>query len=131
MPTDAKDRWREIRGRRSTLITLKSPRALMVNVCQAFFSLTSLFHGMSLSRSMSNSLETSLTTVALSYFPWDSSLASWRTDLRKCLCAAALACAVRPTNAVLWIYLMMTLLWQLRSIGREYLAVLRDVLVVG
>ncbi|KAF4603756.1 glycosylphosphatidylinositol anchor biosynthesis [Pleurotus pulmonarius] len=36
-------------------------------------SLLSTFNALSLSRSFSNSLETSLTTVAFSYFPWDSS----------------------------------------------------------
>jgi len=41
---------------------------------QLFLSLTSFFHALSLSRSLSNSLETSLTTIALAYYPWDSSL---------------------------------------------------------
>ena len=40
---------------------------------QIFLSLTSFFHGMSLTRSMSNSLETSLTTIALNYYPWPAS----------------------------------------------------------
>lgn len=39
---------------------------------QFFLSITSFFHTLSLSRSLSNSLETSLTTIALAYFPWDS-----------------------------------------------------------
>ena len=47
-------------------------------VLQFVLSLTSFFHGLSLSRSLSNSAETSLTTVALSYFPWDVAVASWR-----------------------------------------------------
>ncbi|KAJ8473574.1 hypothetical protein ONZ45_g16249 [Pleurotus djamor] len=36
-------------------------------------SLVSTFHALSLSRSLSNSLETSLTTVAFAYYPWDAS----------------------------------------------------------
>jgi phosphatidylinositol glycan class B len=36
-----------------------------------FLSLTSFFHALSLSRSLSNSLETSLTTIALAHYPWD------------------------------------------------------------
>ena len=44
------------------------------DVRQFFLSLTSFFHALSLSRSMSNSLETTLTTIALSYYPWDSSV---------------------------------------------------------
>jgi hypothetical protein len=47
---------------------------LIRDVCQFFLSLTSFFHALSLSRSMSNSLETTLTTIALSYYPWDSSI---------------------------------------------------------
>ncbi|KAF8831077.1 hypothetical protein HHX47_DHR1000110 [Lentinula edodes] len=39
-------------------------------------SLTSLFHALSLSRSLSNSLETSLTTIALTYYPWDGFFAA-------------------------------------------------------
>jgi hypothetical protein len=40
---------------------------------QAFLSLTSFFHALALSRSLSNSLETSLTTVAIAHYPWDAS----------------------------------------------------------
>src|SRR5216684_1635357 len=47
---------------------------LIQNVCQFFLSLTSFFHALSLSRSMSNSLETTLTTIALCYYPWDTSV---------------------------------------------------------
>ena len=43
-------------------------------VGQLFLSLTSSFHALSLSRSMSNSLETTLTTIALCYYPWDASV---------------------------------------------------------
>src|SRR6267142_4772896 len=41
-----------------------------LNILQFFLSLTSFFHALSLSRSMSNSLETTLTTIALCYYPW-------------------------------------------------------------
>ncbi|CDO73566.1 Glycosyltransferase Family 22 protein [Trametes cinnabarina] len=80
-----------------------------------FFSLTSFFHGLSLSRSISNSAETSLTTVALSYFPWDTYSSRWRHDVRKALLVAGLACAIRPTNAVLWVYMFGWLLWSFRE----------------
>jgi hypothetical protein len=36
--------------------------------------LTSFFHALSLSRSMSNSLETTFTTIALCYYPWDTTV---------------------------------------------------------
>ncbi|KAG1754395.1 glycosyltransferase family 22 protein [Suillus lakei] len=69
-----------------------------------FVSLTSPFHSLSLSRSMSNSLET--------YYPWDNaqvhadiSHVRNRTSMRICIVFAALACAIRPTNAIIWVYM--------------------------
>lgn len=43
------------------------------DVEQHFLSLSSLFHALALSRSLSNSLETSLSTIAFAYYPWDAS----------------------------------------------------------
>ena len=81
---------------------------------------------------MSNSLETSLTTLALSYFPWGAPPVLFRrTDVRKALCVAALACTVRPTNAVIWTYMIATILWQYRWQTKVYLAVILDVLMIG
>ncbi|KAL4266130.1 Mannosyltransferase [Pleurotus pulmonarius] len=100
-------------------------------------SLLSTFNALSLSRSFSNSLETSLTTVAFSYFPWDSSanlshvLLFDRKALRKSLAFASLACAVRPTNAVIWVFLYSNLVWQLRTRPRVLGAFLADVASIG
>ncbi|CAL1705145.1 unnamed protein product [Somion occarium] len=96
-----------------------------------FISLTSFFHGFALSRSLSNSLETSLTTIALSYFPWGIPSSSWRNDLRKSLVFAALTCAVRPTNAVIWVYMMGLLLWRLRFDRKRLASIIMDVLFIG
>jgi len=52
-----------------SFLTLTNPDDLL----QLLFSLTSFFHALALSRSLSNSLETSLTTVAFSFYPWDAS----------------------------------------------------------
>ncbi|KAF9649566.1 hypothetical protein BDM02DRAFT_3094507 [Thelephora ganbajun] len=79
-----------------------------------FLSLTSFFHGMSLTRSMSNSLETSLTIIALSYHPWSISRLSDGQWSRKSLFFAALTCTVRPTAAITWVFLYSVLLWRLR-----------------
>ncbi|KDQ60920.1 glycosyltransferase family 22 protein [Jaapia argillacea MUCL 33604] len=92
-----------------------------------FLSFTSFFHALSLSRSNSNSLETTLTTIALSYYPWDSAIAG----VRKCLALAALTCVMRPTNAVLWVYAMGALLWHLRRRVRDLLSVIVDAATVG
>ncbi|KAH8106820.1 glycosyltransferase family 22 protein [Cristinia sonorae] len=88
-------------------------------------SLTSFFNALSLSRSLSNSLETTLTTIALSFYPWQISY-SWRSDTRRCLAFAAVACAVRPTNAVIWVYMFAVLLWRTRNELSRLLAVLVD-----
>ncbi|KAF7338111.1 Mannosyltransferase [Mycena venus] len=98
-----------------------------------FVSLTSMFHVLSLSRSLSNSLETSLTTIALSYYPWVSGphVAIDRPRVRLSLVFAALACAVRPTNAIIWIYLFGYLLWQLRSSRRSVAGIIQDGVIVS
>ncbi|KAI8989716.1 glycosyltransferase family 22 protein [Trametes punicea] len=88
-----------------------------------FFSLTSFFHGLSLSRSISNSAETSLTTIALSYWPWETNLRGWsspssqspRNDIWKASLFAGLACVIRPTNAIIWVYMFSWLLCTLRK----------------
>ncbi|KIJ69063.1 glycosyltransferase family 22 protein [Hydnomerulius pinastri MD-312] len=94
-------------------------------------SLTSFFHSLSLSRSLSNSLETTLTTVALGYFPWDvAAVSSSLLDRRSIVCAA-LACAVRPTNAIIWVYMFAVLSWRLRTNTRLIAFMLRDCAVTG
>ncbi|KAJ7709677.1 Alg9-like mannosyltransferase family-domain-containing protein [Mycena rosella] len=96
-------------------------------------SLTSLFHVLSLSRSLSNSFETSLTTIALSYYPWasGSKVAIDRWKVRKTLGFAALACAIRPTNAIIWVYLVGHLLWQVRSSRRSFFAIIQDGVIIS
>ncbi|KAG8760728.1 glycosylphosphatidylinositol anchor biosynthesis [Serendipita sp. 396] len=70
-------------------------------------SLFSFFHGLALVRSLSNSLETSLTAIALSYWPLHSPPAPSFKRFLLPLLIASCACAVRPTNAILWTYLCM------------------------
>jgi phosphatidylinositol glycan class B len=106
-----------------------------------------MFHVLSLSRSLSNSLETSLTTVALSYYPWTSGPGIaidryiavcphcshthvFRSRVRLTLGFAALACAVRPTNAIIWVYLVGYLLWQIRSSSRSFAAIIKDGVII-
>lgn len=48
------------------------------------------------SRTLTNTLEASLTTIALSYFPWQKEGTSY-------LWFAALSCFIRPTAAIIWI----------------------------
>ncbi|KAJ6497068.1 glycosyltransferase family 22 protein [Mycena vitilis] len=102
------------------------PTALLV-------SLTSLFHSLALSRSLSNSLETSLTTVAFAHYPWacGPAMAIDRSRVRLTLVFAALACAVRPTNAIIWTYLVGCLLWQVRSSRSSFISIIQDGVVIS
>ncbi|KAI0718303.1 Alg9-like mannosyltransferase family-domain-containing protein [Fomitopsis betulina] len=96
-----------------------------------FVSLTSFFHALSLSRSISNSLETTLTTIALSQYPWDTTTPPKRQDLRRFLATAALACAIRPTNAVIWVYMCALLVWRFRRQPRQLFALLLNAAAIG
>lgn len=98
---------------------------------QLLLSLASFFHGLALVRTFSNSMETSLTTLALSYWlpithpvhpkkleeTQNSKSPSVPAAFKLIfpLSIAALACAIRPTNAVLWTYLVGTYLFNLRK----------------
>ncbi|KAF4615379.1 hypothetical protein D9613_002732 [Agrocybe pediades] len=102
-----------------------------------FLSCTSFFNALALSRSLSNSLETSLTTIAFAYYPWDASsrlspqLLFNRSRLRKSIIFSALACSTRPTNAVIWVFLYANLFYALRNHRRIMLAVATDMVVTG
>ncbi|KAF5380866.1 hypothetical protein D9615_004140 [Tricholomella constricta] len=102
-----------------------------------FLSLTSFFHSLSLSRSLSNSLETSLTTIAFAHYPWDASshlspqLIYNSSRMKTTLIFSALACAARPTNAVIWFYLYGKLFWFLRSSRRTVRALFLQVVTIG
>ncbi|PVF98864.1 hypothetical protein CPB86DRAFT_704237 [Serendipita vermifera] len=97
---------RQLFGRHAMKITL-------------LFSLSSFFHSLALVRTLSNSLETSLTTLALSYWPLEYSQGPDRPspNLLWALAIAAIACAVRPTNAILWAYLWFHLFLQKKQEG--------------
>ncbi|KAJ3810838.1 glycosyltransferase family 22 protein [Lentinula lateritia] len=95
-------------------------------------SLTSLFHALSLSRSLSNSLETSLTTIALTYYPWDGFFAAQtRSDIQKMLFFAAMACSVRITNAIIWAFLLPSLFWRMRSNSKLLIMSCFDIAIIG
>jgi phosphatidylinositol glycan class B len=107
----------------------------------------SFFHGLALVRTLSNSLETSLTTLALSYWvpvthavhpnkgqKTRASTTPPALTTRKLilpLSIAALSCAIRPTNAVLWTYLVGIHLFGLRKQPTQIRQTLFSAGVVG
>ncbi|KAI9325134.1 Alg9-like mannosyltransferase family-domain-containing protein [Obelidium mucronatum] len=81
-------------------------------------SLISFFNFFCAVRSFSNSIETSLTAVAMFYWPWTTNKSTvWTTEriqeITVSLTFAAIACILRPTNAVIWMYLGYSLLSQI------------------
>ncbi|KAL5635812.1 hypothetical protein ACGC1H_004568 [Rhizoctonia solani] len=78
-----------------------------------FLSLVSPFNVLALTRTLTNSTETSLVTVALLFWPFSLSQARSRT--RVSLSLAALSCIIRPTAAIIWAFLAFKLLWRASS----------------
>lgn len=94
-------------------------------------------------RTLSNSLETTLTAIALYFWPWDWFISAENTEpIRESgtkrsvpsaqhtrsptnsgpnasLTFAAYACILRPTNGLIWITLSIASLWPFRSITRS------------
>ncbi|KSA00156.1 GPI mannosyltransferase 3 [Debaryomyces fabryi] len=66
-------------------------------------SLLNPFNWYIITRSFSNSFEMVLTTVALTYWPWDN-LINYKDLSISCL-IAFVSCIVRPTNGIIWLYL--------------------------
>ncbi|OQR88481.1 GPI mannosyltransferase [Thraustotheca clavata] len=81
-----------------------------------YSQLTSWFSCYTLVRTYSNSIEAIITTMALSYWPWSFQVDRmkeyqyWR-QICTALSLAALGVVLRPTNAVIWLFLGLKLLW--------------------
>ncbi|BGP34484.1 glycosylphosphatidylinositol anchor biosynthesis [Rhodotorula toruloides] len=91
-------------------------------------TLTSFFHFFTASRTLSNSTETALTVWALRYWPWDAVDTS-ESSLPIALGFAATATVLRPSNAVVWVFLGGQLLWE--SSGRRRRYIFRVAALVG
>eukprot|EP00833_Pecoramyces_ruminatium_P004060 jgi/Orpsp1_1/1178092/evm.model.c7180000063995.1 len=83
-------------------------------------------------RTVSNSIETSLTIMALYYWPLkktkDNNIPI--KDLMIALTLAAIACFFRPTNGVVWIFLGIVLLFQYRKSLRTLINIIYHVFIV-
>lgn len=74
-----------------------------------FCQLSNWFMFFCITRTLSNSLETVLITVSLFYWPCHNFLSSEACDSpvsrKLALFFAALSCAIRPTSAIVWLYI--------------------------
>ncbi|KAK5171474.1 glycosylphosphatidylinositol anchor biosynthesis [Saxophila tyrrhenica] len=86
-------------------------------------SITSPWQWFASVRTLSNSMETTLTIIALRLWPWDLLLGSSpeekqtasnssSTGLYGSLCAAAIACILRPTNIIIWATISITVVFR-------------------
>jgi GPI mannosyltransferase 3 len=85
---------------------------------QLFSQMVNWFMFFCITRTLSNSLETVLTTVGIFY--WCLAIATSKksnvdSSRKLALAIAALACAVRPTSAITWFYVGLMDLFQVRS----------------
>ncbi|KAF1940858.1 hypothetical protein EJ02DRAFT_219560 [Clathrospora elynae] len=94
-------------------------------------------------RTLSNCLETTITSVAIYYWPWHwpGTARDWEagakgkcqidslSELRLSLLLAALACILRPTNALVWLSVSVPTLWQASQRLRYVLG--REILLCG
>ncbi|KAM5235547.1 GPI mannosyltransferase 3 [Ctenodactylus gundi] len=90
-----------------------------------FCQLCSWFTWYCCTRTLTNTMETDLTVIALCYYPWGGSES---TSSRKYSFLVALACVIRPTAAIPWAPLLCRHLWQEQ---RKLDLVLRCFLPVG
>ncbi|KAI7871727.1 GPI mannosyltransferase 3 [Spinellus fusiger] len=77
-----------------------------------FVTLCSWYNGFMAGRTLSNCTEATLTLIALNYWPLTYTSPLSQGSLRKGLCWASLACLIRPTNALVWLFLGVYLLYQ-------------------
>lgn len=88
------------------IVYRKKHFTVILTISQLFSQLSNWFMFYCFSRTLSNSLETVLTLVSLYFWPCmrTSSGKSSYVSRKWGLVLAALACAIRPTSAVTWIY---------------------------
>nr|GMC84286.1 GPI mannosyltransferase 3 [Ipomoea batatas] len=102
----------------------------VLNSMQLFAQLTNWFLFFSFTRTLSNSLETVLTLVSLYYWPCirKSSKTTSLGSRKWALAVAALACAIRPTSAITWLYVG---LLELYLTDEKIVFILLEVIPIG
>lgn len=82
-----------------------------------------------MTRTLTNSTETILTTIALYYWPWDLKTSKDSTsNLALSLLFAAIACLIRPTSAIIWVPLA---LYFLLNTNEKISFIFKKVLPIG
>lgn len=87
-------------------------------------SLLSMFNFFCSTRTLSNSIETSLTVVALYYWPWSGPKNFSVRNFIASLSFAAMACILRPTNAIIWVIMGLDLFMRIPAKYRAILITL-------
>ncbi|EJU04309.1 glycosyltransferase family 22 protein [Dacryopinax primogenitus] len=100
-----------------------------------FLSLTSVFNLLSLTRTLSNSTETSLAAAGLFYWPAlaaeDCLHHDVRARFRIALCLAGLSVAIRPTSSIMWLWMFSLICYDTIRIRRPIFPLLTDTVVIG
>lgn len=90
-----------------------------------FCQLTSWFMFYCCTRTLTNSMETVLVTIALYYYPWPKSKS---TSMTKFLVFVALSVLVRPTAAIIWVLMCS---WHLQQSSHSIFKVLKQYFFIG
>jgi GPI mannosyltransferase 3 len=105
-----------------------------------FVSWINWFYFFCMARTFSNSMETVLTTIALYYWPWNSVPGELHQASKSHLnnfstrkiafLIAALAVVMRPTNAIIWIFLA---IWHMKllRVHDSIALIFKEVLLIG
>ncbi|XP_076115625.1 GPI alpha-1,2-mannosyltransferase 3-like [Mytilus galloprovincialis] len=90
-----------------------------------FCQVTSWFMFYCITRTLTNSMETVLVTVALYYYPWPKCKS---TSLTKFLVFASLSVLVRPTAAIIWLLMCS---WHLQQSSHNIFKILKQYFFIG
>lgn len=100
-----------------------------VSMTPLILSLLSSWNWNTLTRSFLNNLEMLLTVAGLSYWPWY--LLRFRSYTIACLCGL-FSCIIRPTNAIIWGFLAIHLLYRHRNHSMELSKILKfSIILLG
>ncbi|CAO3588463.1 unnamed protein product [Absidia cylindrospora] len=97
-----------------------------------FVTLSSWFNFLMAPRTLSNTMETVFTVIAMKSWPFPGTATTihWLSDYRKSLLWASLACITRPTNALIWGFLGLQLLYHTPSSNHQRWTILVNAVLI-